>query len=146
MHSHHFLLGFYHHPAILGWCVRFINVENLDTHFQLLFVINEEVQLPFFVDEEVMALNADIQNLELGALVFEVFLLAAVPALNLALWGRWPFFALNKSNAVAAGLLVGLVSCWHLIIIEELHYPNNGLGEIVASFCHVIHEVGLQLV
>jgi hypothetical protein len=99
---------------------------------------------PFVVNKEV--LNADIQNLELRALILVVSLLAAVPALDLALWGRWPSVALNKSNTVAIGLLVALVSCWHLIIVEELHYLNNGLGEIVASLCHVVHKVGLQLV
>jgi hypothetical protein len=76
-------------------------------------------------------LNADFQNLEIGALVLVVSLLAAVAALNLALWGCWPLVTLNKSNAIAIGLLVALMSCWHLIIVEELHYLNDGLGEIV---------------
>jgi hypothetical protein len=91
-------------------------------------------------------LNANVKNLELEALVLVVSLFAAVPALDLALWGCQPFIALSKSNTITIGLSVALVSCWHLIIVEELHYLNDGLGETVNSLCHVVCKVGLQLV
>jgi hypothetical protein len=136
MHSHHFPLGVHHRPAILGQFVGFINKENLEAHVQLPFVVGAKVQLPLIVNKEV--LNANVQNLERGALVLVVSLLAEVPALDLALWGCGPSIALNKSNTIAIWLLVVLVSCWHLIIAEELHYLNDGLGEIVASLCHVV--------
>jgi hypothetical protein len=107
-------------------------MKNLESHVHLPFVDNKE------------NLNANIQNLELRALVFLVSLLAAVPALDLILWSRWPVVALNKSNVVAIGLSVALLSYWLLIIVEELHYLNYGLGEIVASLCRVVYKVGLQ--
>jgi hypothetical protein len=133
-HSHHSPLGLYHCLAVLDQFIKFISIENLDAQFQLPFVINEEL------------LNADVQNLELWALILVVSLLAAVPVLNLALWGCLLSVAPNKCNAIAIGLLVALVSCWHLLIVEELHYLNNGLGEITASLRHLVCKVGLQLV
>ncbi len=84
MHFCHFLLGLYHCPAILGRYVRFIEVVNLDAHVQHPFVVYEEVQPPFVINEEV--LNADVQNLELRALVLVVSLFTTVPALYLTLW------------------------------------------------------------
>jgi hypothetical protein len=89
------------------------------------------VQIPFVVGKEI--LNSGIQNLELGALVLVLSLLPAVLALDLALWGHRLSVALNNSNTVDIGLLIALMSHWHLIILEELHHLNDDLGEIVAS-------------
>jgi hypothetical protein len=89
---------------------------------------------PMSNNEWELVLNANVQNLELGALVLVASLLAVVSALNLALWGHRLSAALNKSNAITIGLLVALVSCWHLIILRSCTTSTMVLGKLLLPF------------
>jgi hypothetical protein len=74
------------------------------------------------------------QQLEFWALILLMPLLAAMPALNVALWRSLclcQFVTLHERSAVSVRLAMALMLCGHLVIVEEAHGLDDCFGEVV---------------
>ena len=94
-------------------------------------------------------LDVQVQNplyLDLEAARFVVPQFATMPAVNRADRSLLFSAALHKRHSLAARLLGMDVPWGHLVFAEEASLFDDCLGVVVGPFCHVILQVGLDLI
>jgi hypothetical protein len=84
--------------------------------------------------------------LEFGAACFVVPQFAAMPAVNHADCRLLFSAPLHECYSLAVRLSGIDVPWGHLVFDEEASHFDNCLGEVVGPFCHVILQVGLDLI
>jgi hypothetical protein len=109
MHSSFLLLFFLcHHPALVDQ--------------------EQAVRILAVVDAEVLHTHVQLLHLELRPVGLVVYLLSAMPALDISdWWSRWAAAVLHKWYPIIAWVLYTLLSWWHDVVVEETLHLEYGL-------------------